>query len=185
MLKTILLRHRWLRFGPCGQGRRLGDRAGGRNTMPSWRCSSSRPSARRRRSCGAWPRSSASSRAGRESKRGPGPIPYPAASAGRPDLEQSMIASAGSSARSASASWLRQGFGRRSARFQGGRSALEHGDPADQIVRAAARHGADLIVMGRRGYGDLKGLLLGSVSHKVCRLADCACLTVKWTFRRD
>ena len=33
--------------------------------------------------------------------------------------------------------------------------------------------------MGRRGHGDLQGLLLGSVSHKVCQLADCACLTVK------
>jgi nucleotide-binding universal stress UspA family protein len=56
---------------------------------------------------------------------------------------------------------------------------LEQGDPADQIVRAAERHGADLIVMGRRGLGHLEGLLLGSVSHKVCHLADCACLTVK------
>ena len=37
----------------------------------------------------------------------------------------------------------------------------------------------DLIVMGRRGLGDLGGLLMGSVSHKVCHLADCACLTVK------
>ncbi|MGH6900632.1 MAG: universal stress protein [Geminicoccaceae bacterium] len=55
---------------------------------------------------------------------------------------------------------------------------LEHGDPADQIVRAAKRYRADLVVMGRRGYGDLKGLLLGSVSHKVCQLADTACLTV-------
>jgi nucleotide-binding universal stress UspA family protein len=56
---------------------------------------------------------------------------------------------------------------------------VEHGDPADQIVHAAERHHADLIVMGRRGHGDLKGLLLGSVSHKVCQLADTACLTVK------
>lgn len=58
-------------------------------------------------------------------------------------------------------------------------ATLEHGDPAGQIVQAAKRHRADLIVMGRRGHGDLKGLLLGSVSHKVCQLADTACLTVK------
>jgi nucleotide-binding universal stress UspA family protein len=56
---------------------------------------------------------------------------------------------------------------------------VEHGDPADQIVRAAKRHRADLIVMGRRGHGEIRSLLLGSVSHKVCQLADTACLTVK------
>jgi nucleotide-binding universal stress UspA family protein len=56
---------------------------------------------------------------------------------------------------------------------------LEHGDPADQIVRAAERYGADLIVMGRRGVGDVEGLLLGWVSQMVCQLGGCACLTVK------
>ena len=56
---------------------------------------------------------------------------------------------------------------------------VEDGDPAHQIIEAAKRHGADLIVMGRRGVGDLKGLLLGSVSHKVAQLASCACLTVE------
>lgn len=53
------------------------------------------------------------------------------------------------------------------------------GDPAKQIVELARERNVDLIVMGRRGLGDLTGLLLGSVSHKVTHLADCACLTVK------
>ncbi len=58
-------------------------------------------------------------------------------------------------------------------------TAMEVGDPAKIIVESVARTGADLIVMGRRGLGDLKGLLLGSVSHKVAQAADCCCLTVK------
>ncbi len=53
------------------------------------------------------------------------------------------------------------------------------GDPTDQIIKAAEGLAADLIVMGSRGLGDLKGLLLGSVSHKVASLAPCTCVTVK------
>jgi nucleotide-binding universal stress UspA family protein len=53
------------------------------------------------------------------------------------------------------------------------------GDPAKEILSVANEENADIIVMGRRGLGDLGGLLLGSVSHKVSNLAECACLTVK------
>jgi len=56
---------------------------------------------------------------------------------------------------------------------------LVSGDPTDQIIKAAEGSSADLIVMGSRGLGDLKGLLLGSVSHKVASLAPCTCITVK------
>jgi nucleotide-binding universal stress UspA family protein len=59
------------------------------------------------------------------------------------------------------------------------RTVLREGDPAAAILEVAKQEGADLIVMGRRGLGDLAGLLLGSVTHKVTHLADCACLTVK------
>ena len=51
------------------------------------------------------------------------------------------------------------------------------GDPAEQIVSTA--RDADLIVMGSRGLGSAKGLLLGSVSSKVQQLAECPCLTTK------
>jgi nucleotide-binding universal stress UspA family protein len=54
----------------------------------------------------------------------------------------------------------------------------ELGDPASRIVDYATSHRVDMIVMGRRGLGDLAGLLLGSVSHKVGHLARCPCLTV-------
>jgi nucleotide-binding universal stress UspA family protein len=53
------------------------------------------------------------------------------------------------------------------------------GKPADCIIAAAEVEKADMIVMGRRGLGNVTGLLMGSVSHKVSHLADCACVTVK------
>jgi nucleotide-binding universal stress UspA family protein len=56
---------------------------------------------------------------------------------------------------------------------------VEDGDPAHRIVEVARREQVDLIVMGRRGLGDLKGLLLGSVTHKVAQAATCGCLTVE------
>jgi nucleotide-binding universal stress UspA family protein len=59
------------------------------------------------------------------------------------------------------------------------RTVLREGDPAAAILNLAREENADIIVMGRRGLGDLAGLLLGSVSHNVTHLAECACLTVK------
>lgn len=59
------------------------------------------------------------------------------------------------------------------------RMLTTEGDPAHQIIDTAKEQGADLIVMGSRGLSDLKGLLMGSVSHKVSQLATCTCITVK------
>jgi nucleotide-binding universal stress UspA family protein len=56
---------------------------------------------------------------------------------------------------------------------------LLKGDPATVLLERAAQEGAELVVMGARGLGALKGLLLGGVPQKVCQLAPCACLTVK------
>jgi len=58
-------------------------------------------------------------------------------------------------------------------------TAIEDGDPAHEILRLLDTGKYDLIVMGRRGIGGLKGLLMGSVSHKVSNLADCTVVTVK------
>jgi nucleotide-binding universal stress UspA family protein len=56
---------------------------------------------------------------------------------------------------------------------------LGDGDPATTIVDRARDLEADMIIMGSRGLGGAKGLLMGSVSHKVAHLAECTCVTVK------
>lgn len=56
---------------------------------------------------------------------------------------------------------------------------LEAGDPADRILECIDRDKIDCVIMGSRGLNDLKGLFLGSVSHKVANRAPCTCITVK------
>lgn len=53
------------------------------------------------------------------------------------------------------------------------------GPPPEAIVQAADVRHADLIVMGTRGMGVLKGLILGSVSERVIGAAHCPVLVVK------
>lgn len=56
---------------------------------------------------------------------------------------------------------------------------LEYGDESATILSVAETQKAEFIVMGCRGLGDMKGLLLGSVSHKVTSHSPCTCITVK------
>lgn len=56
---------------------------------------------------------------------------------------------------------------------------VKTGNPARTIVAFAEQAKADLIILGSRGMGDIEGMLLGSVSHKVTILAKCTCMTVK------
>ena len=58
-------------------------------------------------------------------------------------------------------------------------SSLEHGDPATVILRYAKRRKVDLVVLGTRGLGQVKGMLLGSVSRKVTNISDISCLIVR------
>ena len=58
------------------------------------------------------------------------------------------------------------------------RTSIGVGHPAEAIVAHAKAEKADLIVMGRRGLGSASGLLMGSVSHKVAHLSECACMTI-------
>ena len=59
------------------------------------------------------------------------------------------------------------------------RWALQTGVPFEEIVRAAEKEGADMIVMGTHGRSGLNRLLLGSVAERVIRLAPCPVLTVR------
>jgi nucleotide-binding universal stress UspA family protein len=53
---------------------------------------------------------------------------------------------------------------------------LLHGDPAEALAEAAGD--LDLLVLGSRGYGPVKGTLLGSVSARVMSAAACPVMVV-------
>jgi len=52
------------------------------------------------------------------------------------------------------------------------------GDPAQEILAIAEREDTDLLVVGKRGWGTLRGMLLGSVSQKLVSLARCPVIVV-------
>jgi nucleotide-binding universal stress UspA family protein len=59
------------------------------------------------------------------------------------------------------------------------RVLFKNGNPAERILETVEEEEIDTVVMGSRGMSDLKGLVAGSVSHKVGQLAGCTCITVK------
>lgn len=59
------------------------------------------------------------------------------------------------------------------------RSQVAHGSPRLTICHVAEQEGVDLIVMGSRGLGAVKRLLLGSVSDYVVHHAPCSVLVVR------
>jgi nucleotide-binding universal stress UspA family protein len=58
------------------------------------------------------------------------------------------------------------------------REELQEGPEAESILNIAKNCQADLIVMGTRGHGTLKGLLVGSVSRKVIHHSSCPVMVV-------
>lgn len=52
-------------------------------------------------------------------------------------------------------------------------SLVISGHPGPALIEAASEPEADLIVVGSRGYGGFRGMLLGSVSTYVIHHADC------------
>jgi nucleotide-binding universal stress UspA family protein len=57
--------------------------------------------------------------------------------------------------------------------------SVESGDPADEILLAAKKHDADVIVIGYKGYGKEGRFLLGSVTDKVVRHASRSVMVVR------
>ena len=55
---------------------------------------------------------------------------------------------------------------------------VQRGNPVDEIIGYADGCGADLIVTGRRGLGNISSLILGSTSQRISHAAKCAVLTV-------
>ena len=53
------------------------------------------------------------------------------------------------------------------------------GQAAPSILGEAAKQPSDLVVLGARGLGTVKRLLLGSVSESVLRQASCSVLIVR------
>ena len=53
------------------------------------------------------------------------------------------------------------------------------GDPAKAIMQCAKGQNADVIVMGCRGHGKLKSLVMGSISQTVVAEANCPVLITK------
>ena len=59
---------------------------------------------------------------------------------------------------------------------------LRHGNPYEEIVKAAKEFGVDLIVIGSHGYTELGRLVLGSTADRVLQNAPCPVLVVKDPF---
>lgn len=57
---------------------------------------------------------------------------------------------------------------------------MRRGEPAREIIAYAEEVGADFIVVGSRGRGGVKALLLGSTSHAVMHGAPCDVIVVRY-----
>ncbi len=58
------------------------------------------------------------------------------------------------------------------------RGFIKMGTASKKILEFAKKHNIDLIIISSKGNGDLKGYLLGGVSHKVAGLAKCPVMVI-------
>lgn len=57
-------------------------------------------------------------------------------------------------------------------------TAVVAGNPAREILKKAKIEGYDVIIIGSRGLGKIPGILMGSVSNKVCSGATCPVIVI-------
>lgn len=58
-------------------------------------------------------------------------------------------------------------------------TVVHFGDPAEQIIDFLEKRPYDLVILGCRGIGPLRGVIIGSVSQKVLHRIQCPVLIVK------
>ncbi|MBS7270746.1 MAG: universal stress protein, partial [Candidatus Freyarchaeota archaeon] len=56
---------------------------------------------------------------------------------------------------------------------------IERGNVSETILTIAEEEGYDLIIVGCRGLGNIKRFILGSVSDKISKHANCSVLIVR------
>lgn len=58
-------------------------------------------------------------------------------------------------------------------------SKIQYGSPASKIVESAEKGKFDLVVVGSRGIGGIKGAILGSVANTIVHKSKVSVLVVK------
>jgi nucleotide-binding universal stress UspA family protein len=58
-------------------------------------------------------------------------------------------------------------------------TVLLEGDPASRIIGYSKMEGFDIIIMGSRGMGKFKEMIVGSISNKVIHHAKCSVMLVR------
>jgi len=56
---------------------------------------------------------------------------------------------------------------------------IMEGPPREAVPSVARHEKCDLIILGSRGLSDLEGLFLGSVTHRVLRVAPCPVMVIR------
>jgi nucleotide-binding universal stress UspA family protein len=59
------------------------------------------------------------------------------------------------------------------------KTTIMHGEPGQTIVNYANENQFDVVVIGSRGLNALQEMVLGSVSHKIAKRAQCPVMIVK------